>query len=157
MSNTFQRKENLSIRKFVSHNASTFCSIFLTSTWHHHPSPKRLLSKKGNRIHRQSRTHTHDLYSHFNGFRFYGIGRPQLLMMARESEIRKINRKLIGLHCDCPLAVAFIAHARRRRNRSWGWSRNRSRSRLPAVASFYASFTLAVNCEKRGGGRVKAC
>lgn len=31
------------------------------------------------------------------------------IMMERESEIRKINRKLIGLHCDCPLAVAFIA------------------------------------------------
>lgn len=31
------------------------------------------------------------------------------IMMERETEIRKINRKLIGLHCDCPLAVAFIA------------------------------------------------
>lgn len=72
-------------------------------------------------------------------------------MMAGESEIRKINRKLIGLHCDCPLVVAFIAS-------------DPSGCCCCCCGSFYGSFTLAVNCEKRVasgregvGARVKAC
>lgn len=80
-------------------------------------TPKRLLSKKGNRIPRQSLTHTHAhrrticivilMVSAFMALPALRLLRR--IMMERESEIRKINRKLIGLHCDCPFAVAFIA------------------------------------------------
>jgi len=55
--------------------------------------------------------------------------------------MKKINRKLIGLHWYCllpycPLPVAFIAHVR-------------PFCHLIVVVVFYGSFTLAVNCEKR--------
>lgn len=107
-------------------------------------TPKRLLSKKGNRILRQSLTHTQTrticiVILMVSAFMALPALRRLLrrIMMERESEIRKINRKLIGLHCDCPLAVAFIAVPPLRR------------SPFGCCGTFYASFTLAMNCEKR--------